>query len=124
MITFKTLAQVIRREDQQTTLQQLLNGRMNVKGQGWKNIILSNDLKKELCKAAAEKIGGREATTAKIYRNLMRSRPQHWALTRFTIEKYNNTAFLDYTAGQDQQEEFKMLRKELKRLLIANHRIM
>ncbi len=44
MITFKTLEQVKRRVSQQATVQQLLNRRMSIKGQGWVKIALSEEL--------------------------------------------------------------------------------
>lgn len=115
MITFKTLEQVKRRVNQQATVQQLLNERMNVSGQGWVKIKLTDELKEQICDQVSELLGGHHSTRVKVYNNLMSNTPQHWGLDRILVEQYGKSpAKLKYCAGQHYSEELNTIRTFLK----------
>jgi len=97
----------------QVTGQKLLNGHTHICGQ-WQQISLSGNLREQVISAIAETIGGREKTKTRIYSILRYGRPQHWAFSRFFVEKYGESpARLRYCAGQDQSWEMRSVRKEL-----------
>ncbi len=117
MKTFKNLNEVFKAADSQVTAQELLNGRLYLKGKGWTKVKLSPELKKEVIDKIIETAGGFEKTKNKMLRSFEYSTPQHWAIARFLLSSYehvrNGDAFFSYCAGQDQQWEMKELRKFL-----------
>lgn len=94
----------------QVSIQQILNGRMSVKGIGYQEVEFSNFFKDFLIRKAIEAIGGRKP---QLIRRALRFKPQHWALERIFINKYRGETSVTYCAGQDAQWELNDLRKYL-----------
>lgn len=118
MKTLKNLKEVFAVADNQVTAQELLNGRLYLKGKGWSNITISDQLKETIISTIVETAGGREQTKVKMYAKMRNSRPQHWAIDRFLLSCYKNVRngepYFSYCAGQDQTWEMKELRNFLK----------
>ena len=99
----------------QTSAQHLLNGRMYLKTTGWSKVNLTDDFKRQLCDMLTIQIGGIHATKQTVERCLLFRSPQHWALDRFFLSKYNKSnARISYCAGQDATWEMRDLRNYLK----------
>ncbi len=117
MKTLKNLKEVFAAADQQVTAQDLLNGRLYLKGKGWSEVKLSDELKETVISSIVETAGGREQTKVRMYAKMRNARPQHWAIARFLLSSYktvrNGDPYFSYCAGQDQQWEMKELRKHL-----------
>ena len=115
MKTLKTLEQIKRFESTQVTVQQLLNGRMYLKGKGWSDVRLTDDLKKSICDDVSELLGGRGKTKSNVFTSLMYNNIQHWGLDRIFLEKYGKSEprFV-YCAGQDMTYELNQIRTALK----------
>tara|TARA_R110000782_G_scaffold145379_1_gene238115 strand:+ start:390 stop:791 length:402 start_codon:yes stop_codon:yes gene_type:complete len=103
--------------DYQTSAQNLLNERIHLKTTGWTKVKLTPEFKQELCEMLANQIGG-QWKSKNIVENCLKFRnPQHWALDRFFLSKYNKgNARISYCAGQDATWEMRQLRNELKKL--------
>ena len=112
---FETLDQLKAAESGQITAQEILNGRAHVNGQ-WQNIEVSDELRTVVIEAIVRMVGGRGDTPNTVRWRLKVERPQHWALGRIFIVKYDDRpARLRYFAGQDQAYEVKCLRDYLRR---------
>ena len=111
MKTFKTLHEIKELESQQVNIQDLLNGRMYIKGKGWSDIQLSSELKQDICGKVAKLLGGINVTKNKVFHNLMTERKQHWGLSRMFIETPER---ITYCAGQDYPYEMNQIRTALK----------
>jgi hypothetical protein len=123
MKTFKNLNQLFDACDpHQVTAQEVLNGRLYLKNKGWSNVKISDELRESVISTIAESCGGRQQTKIRTYSSLRFERPQHWAIARFLLQRYDHTpeakergAFFSYCAGQDQVWEMRELRKHLAR---------
>lgn len=120
MKTFKTLDQVFKAAGGKVTAQRLLNGRLYLEGKGWTAVKITDELRESIISTIAETVGGHAKTKVRVYNTLRREMPQHWALDRFLLQKYDHCkeakergAFFDYCAGQDQTWEMRELRKHL-----------
>lgn len=98
----------------QVNAQQIINGRIDTKLNGWESVKVSAELRKAVAERIAEILGGRETTKGRISSAIRRGKPQHWGLERITIENYEGKYFLEYTAGQDAQSERATIRTQLK----------
>ena len=118
MKTLKNLKEVFACADTQVTAQELLNGRLYLKGEGWSNVQISDELRESIISTIVETAGGREQTKIRMYAKMRNSKPQHWAIGRFLLSRYDNVRngepYFSYCAGQDQTWEMKSLREFLK----------
>jgi hypothetical protein len=118
MKTLKNLKQVFESAGSQVTAQELLNGRLYLKNKGWSSVKISDELKESIISSIVETAGGRENTKVRMYAKLRNSKPQHWAIARFLLSRYdsvrNGEPYFSYCAGQDQTWEMKQLRNFLK----------
>lgn len=112
--TFKTLKEILEACDNQITAQQLLNGRLSLKGKGWTSVNIAPELMAQTVDKIVSTCGGREKTKNIIRNKLLNSKPQHRGLSRFYVESYkqvnNGEPYLSYCAFQDQTTEIKELR--------------
>lgn len=112
---FTTLDQV-HAVTRQTSAQELLNGQIHHNAHGWIDCSISPELHELIADQVSEIAGGRKDTRARVWRCLMHERPQHWAIGRVFVEKYNDEpAELRYCAGQDYIYEMSQLRRYLGR---------
>lgn len=101
----------------QTSAQELLNGRMYLKTTGWTEVKLTDEFRRQLCDMLTHQIGGIHRTKEIVERCLLFRSPQHWALGRFFLSKYNKSgARISYCAGQDATWEMRELRNYLKKV--------
>ena len=101
--------------DYQTSAQDLLNERLYLKTTGWSRVQLTEEFKRQLCDMLTQQIGGIHRTKETVERCLLFRSPQHWALGRFFLSKYNKSnARISYCAGQDATWEMRELRNYLK----------
>lgn len=116
MEIISTLKQVWDLSDNQVTAQELLNGRLYLKGEGWTSVLLTNDFRNEIAENIAERLGGRQNTKNQVARVLKRNPhvPQHWGLSRFILQQVGERFYIGYVAGQDQQWESNEIRTYLK----------
>lgn len=114
MKTIKSLEQAYKLAEQQVTAQDLLNGRMYVKGEGWSSVKLDAEFREKLIQTLSGLFGGHTKTKKAILWTLTYDKPQHWGLGRVVVEKYGDKpAFLSYIAGQDATFEYGLIRKYL-----------
>lgn len=115
MKTIKTLDELYKLAgSSQVTAQEILNGRTHILGE-WQDVKFSEELKEEVISKIVESAGGQEKTKSQMFYSLRNERPQHWALARFLLVKYEDRpAYISYCAGQDMTWEMKELRKKLK----------
>lgn len=112
--TFATLDE-IHAATTQTSAQQLLNGRICLKDEGWADIELTTELREHVVNEVVALAGGHRQTRERMWRALTYETRQHWALGRMFVEKYNESpARLRYCAGQDYPSEMAQLRAALK----------
>lgn len=112
--TFATL-DAIHAATNQTSAQQLLNGRVCLKDEGWTDIEITPELREQVVNEVVSLAGGHRATQARMWRSLTYETRQHWALGRMFVEKYDESpARLRYCAGQDYPSEMAQLRAALK----------
>ena len=115
MITFKNLAQVLRRAGNQVNAQDLLNERIYVKGQTWVNIKLTDELRTLIADQLSDIYGGHGATRNRVFNRLNRGYniPQHYTLSRMILERGKEPIF-NYCAGQDYTFEMNQGRTDIK----------
>ena len=100
----------------QVSAQNLLNERIHLKTTGWSKIKLTEEFRNELCEMLADQIGGHYNTKQTVEKCLKFRKPQHWALDRFFLSKYQKSdARISYCAGQDATWEMRQLRDYLKK---------
>jgi hypothetical protein len=97
----------------QTNAQEILNGHVCLTDEGWTDIEVSPEVRAQVIDEVVKAAGGRMETRRRMHQCLTNERPQHWALRRMIVEKYNGAAFVHYCAGQDYTFEMKQLRAKL-----------
>lgn len=99
----------------QTSAQQILNGYLCLKDEGWTDADIAPALREQVVNEVVALAGGRLSTRERMWRTLTYEAPQHWALGRMFVEKYGESpARLRYCAGQDYPSEMAQLRAYLK----------
>jgi hypothetical protein len=116
MKTFKTLDQALKAVDNQLTIQDLLNNRIYLKGKGWTNVKLTDELKEQIIDKVTEILGGWHSTRSTVRKSLQYREPQHWTLRRMFVNNYGNGAKISYCAGQCYTTELAEGRKYIKNL--------
>lgn len=114
MTTFNTYDEILAASDMQVSAQQLINGRMHTKAEGWTNIEISSELREKIADELSELYGGRSKTKSRVYSSLRYGTPQHWGLGRTFLENYGNNPRFSYCAGQDYPYELNQIRTALK----------
>lgn len=95
----------------QFNLEHLNHNRASINGIGWSDISIDETFKAESLQQIADIIGGREATKAKVLRNLTNNTVNGWFLQRFIyMPKYDRWS---YCAGQDYPSEIASIRRKL-----------
>lgn len=113
MKTITSHKQAIDLARQQVNAQDLINGRLCT-DEGWEDVELSWEYRKELAQEVADILGGWNVTKKSICNNILNGKPQHWGLSRVILESYNDNPRLYYCAGQDYPSELATIRKALK----------
>lgn len=111
--TFATLDE-IHAATRQTSAQEILNGRICLKDEGWTDVEIPAALREQVVNEVVAIAGGHRATRNRMWHALTYERRQHWALRRMFVEKYEGPAHLGYCAGQDYTYEMGQLRAALK----------
>ena len=112
---FTTFAELLQAtEGHQLTAQEIVNERTYLKGEGWANISLSDELRREILTLVSETLGGQHKTRQRIFSNMYYGRPQHWGLSRVFFRVYNGKVMCSYCAGQDYPSELNTIRAALK----------
>jgi hypothetical protein len=97
----------------QFTLENLTTERACLIGEGWENIKIDPDFKKDSVEQIVELIGGRQATKDRI-KFVIRNTPVHaWFCSRIIYEADRKKWV--YVAGQDHKGELQQIRNELKK---------
>lgn len=97
----------------QVTAQELINGRTYINGEGWTDIILSDQFRDDVCNDISQILEGQYKTRAAVRNSLKYGKPQHWGLKRILLENYGSPR-LSYCAGQDYTSEIRTIRTALK----------
>jgi hypothetical protein len=95
-------------KDNQTSIYNILNNRMYVKGTGHSQVVFNRELKDMILKLACNVIGGNKRLS--VRRFLAIGTYRHYALERIFIEGYDNKISVSYCAGQDYRGELQDLR--------------
>lgn len=95
----------------QFNLENLNHKRASINGLGWTDIAIDESFKAESLQQIVDIIGGRDATKAKVLRNLSNNKVNGWFLQRFIyMPKYDRWS---YCAGQDYPSEIASIRRKL-----------
>lgn len=114
MKTFNSYAEILAATDMQISAQNLINGRMHTKDEGWTDFEITSELREKFADEVSELYGGRIKTKSAVYSSLRYGRPQHWGLGRTFLENYGNNPRFRYCAGQDYPYELNQIRTALK----------
>jgi len=95
----------------QVNAQQVLNGRMSTKTQGWAKVNVTEEFREEVINLVCDLLPkySREETKDKL-----RDGAQHWGLERMIFHHYKGSKpGLSYCAGQDYPSEIKLIQRNL-----------
>ena len=97
----------------QFTLENLVNGRAWIEGQGWQDIKVDEDFYNKSINQLVDLIGGREKTKQQVRFNLRNTPFHHWSANRFIYSLHRNV--WEYVAGQDYTSEMATIRNHVKK---------
>lgn len=116
MKVFNTINELFEASESQLKIENVVNERLYTSN-GWEDIKISDELKKEIFEEVSNVLGGRDNTKNLVKFALEYRKPQHWGLSRLIIEKYGDTQpRVVYIAGQDYTSERAEIRNYIKKL--------